>query len=128
MVAALAATAPLATLATDCPPTVLTTVASCVPLTSPTKLPLKFVAVVAVVALVAEVAEVAEVAVVALPLKFAVIVPALKFPDASRFTMVFTVFSLVAASKIVLSAEDINPAFETVAFECNKPPSRLPCA
>ena len=36
------------------------------------------------------------VAVVALPLRLAVIVPALKFPDASRNTRVLGVFALVA--------------------------------
>jgi hypothetical protein len=59
----------------------LTTVAPCVPVTSPDNEPEKLVAVVAVVAL---------------PLKFAVIVPAEKLPDASRATMAFAVFALVA--------------------------------
>ncbi len=49
---------------------------------------MKFVAVVAVVA---------DVAVVALPDKFAVIVPAIKLPEPSRFTRAFGVFALVAA-------------------------------
>ena len=62
-------------------------------------------AVVAVVAKVARVAKVASVAVVAsvalvaeeaAPLKVAVIVPALKLPEASRATMVLAVFKLVA--------------------------------
>ena len=59
-------------------------------------------AVVAVVARVARVANVAKVARVALvaeeaaPLKVAVIVPALKLPEASRATMVLAVFALVA--------------------------------
>lgn len=44
----------------------------------------------------AVVADVAEVAVEALPLKVAVIVPAVKFPDASRATIVEAVFALVA--------------------------------
>jgi hypothetical protein len=48
------------------------------------------------VAVVAVVALVAEVAVEALPLNVAVIVPALKLPDASRETIVETVFALVA--------------------------------
>src|SRR5579863_3545275 len=81
-VAALANTVPAATLAAVCPPTVLTTVALCVPVTSPSKDPEKLVAVVAVVAL---------------PLKLAVIVPAEKLPDASRYTMVLGVLAFVAA-------------------------------
>ena len=79
-VAAFAAVAPDATLAAVTPPTRLTTVAVCVPVTSPISDPVKFVAFVAVVAVVGFVAEVA---VVALPVKFAVIVPALKFPFVS---------------------------------------------
>jgi chromate transport protein ChrA len=81
LVAALASTVAAATLAAVCPPTKLTTVAPCVPVTSPTNDPEKLVA---------------ELAVVALPLKFAVIVLAAKSPDASRDTMVFAVFTLVA--------------------------------
>ena len=50
----------------------------------------------AVVALVAVVAVVAVVADVALPDRLAVMVPALKLPDASRATMVDAVFKLVA--------------------------------
>src|SRR4030095_13820336 len=61
LVAVLASTVAAATSAAVCPPTKLTTVAPCVPVTSPTNDPEKLVAVVAVVAL---------------PLKFAVIVPA----------------------------------------------------
>jgi hypothetical protein len=45
---------------------------------------------------VAVVAKVANVAKVAVPLKEAVIVPALKLPEASRATMVLAVFALVA--------------------------------
>ena len=48
------------------------------------------------VAVVADVAEVAEVAVEALPDNVAVIVPALKLPDASLETMVEAVFAFVA--------------------------------
>jgi hypothetical protein len=48
------------------------------------------------VALVAEDAKVALVAEEAAPLKVAVIVPALKLPEASRATMVLAVFALVA--------------------------------
>ena len=44
----------------------------------------------------AVVAEVAEVAVEAFPLSVAVIVPALKFPEASRATIVEAVLELVA--------------------------------
>ena len=80
-VAAATSTVAAATLAAVWPPTKLTTVAPCVPVTSPDNDPLKFVAIVAVVAL---------------PLKLAVIVPALKFPDASRATIAFAVFPLVA--------------------------------
>lgn len=48
-------------------------------------------------AVVAAVALVAVVALVALPARLAVIVPAVKFPLASRFTMVLAVFAFVAA-------------------------------
>lgn len=54
------------------------------------------VALVAALALVADEAKVALVAEEALPLKVAVIVPALKLPEASRATMVLAVFALVA--------------------------------
>ena len=54
------------------------------------------VASVAKVARVAVVAKVALVADEAAPLKVAVIVPALKLPEASRATMVLAVFKLVA--------------------------------
>ena len=84
LVAALANTAPEATFAAVWPPTVLTTVALCVPVTSPDNEPVKLVAFVAVVA------------VVALPLKLAVMVPALKLPELSRKTMVLGVFAEVA--------------------------------
>ncbi len=80
-VAALASTVAAATLLAVCPPTVLTTVAPCVPVTSPLRDPEKLVAVVAVVAL---------------PLKFAVIVPAEKLPEPSRATIALAVFALVA--------------------------------
>ena len=63
-------------------------VALWVPVTSPDKLPLK---------LVAEATFVAVVAVVALPESVAVIVPAVKLPLPSRFTMALAVFALVAA-------------------------------
>src|SRR4029453_11658484 len=81
LVAALASTVAAATLAAVCPPTKLTTVAPCVPVTSPTNDPEKLVAVVAVVAL---------------PLKFALILPAPNLPIPSRKTIVFTVLVLVA--------------------------------
>jgi len=110
-VAALASKDPAAIVAAVCPPTRLTVVANSVPITSPNNDPVKLVAV------VADVAEVADVAVVALPKRLpvtfpvtfpvrfpvtlpasaAVIVPALKFPDPSRFTMAFTVSRFVAA-------------------------------
>lgn len=85
LVAAFARTVAAATFAAVCPPTKLTTVAPCVPVTSPDKDPVKLVALVAVVA------------VVALPFKFAVIVPAEKLPNASRLTIVLAVLELVAA-------------------------------
>jgi hypothetical protein len=66
------------------PPTESTFVADCVPLTSPERLPEKFVAVTAVVALVA---------VLAFPFSAAVMVPAEKFPLASRSTRVLGVLS-----------------------------------
>ena len=68
-------------------PVVESAVALCVPVTSPDKLPVKFVAVVAVVALVA---------VEALPFSAAVIVPAEKFPEPSRATMALAVLFAVA--------------------------------
>lgn len=102
LVAAFAAVVAEATLAADWPPTVLTTVAPCVPVTSPAKEPLKFVAVVAVVAVVAD---------VALPDKFAVIVFAEKLPEASRATMALAVFALVA----VVAEFATLPALEIVA-------------
>jgi len=96
LVAALASTVAAATFAADCPPTKLTTVALCVPVTSPDNEPEKLVAVVAVVAL---------------PLKFAVIVPAEKFPEESRATIAFAVLVLVA----VVAELATLPAVEMVA-------------
>src|SRR5438045_5623797 len=95
-VAALASTVAAATFAAVCPPTLLTTVALCVPVTSPDNDPEKLVAVVAVVAL---------------PLKFAVIVPAEKLPDASRATIAFAVLVFVA----VVAELATLPAVEIVA-------------
>ncbi len=96
LVALFAAVAPLATLAAVTPPTVPTTVALCVPVTSPDKLPLKLPELVAVVAL---------------PFKFAVIVPALKLPDASRATNVFTVLfgvpSVLTVTSLVIVESSI---------------------
>src|SRR5262249_24489900 len=89
-------TAPAATLAAVCPPTEETTVAFCVPVTSPVNDPEKLVAVVAVVAL---------------PESAAVIVPAEKLPDASRETIASAVFVLVA----VVAEFDTFPAVEMVA-------------
>lgn len=83
----------LATFEAFAPPTELTTVAPCVPVMSPMREPVKFVAFVEVVALIAEMAVVAE---VALPFNVAVIVPAEKFPRLSRATIVDAVFVLVA--------------------------------
>jgi hypothetical protein len=68
-------------------------VASAVPLPNAVVIILAVVVPVTLVALVAVVADVADVAVVALPLSEAVIVPALKLPDASRATIVLTVFA-----------------------------------
>jgi hypothetical protein len=81
LVAAFARTVAAATFAAVCPPTVLTTVALCVPVTSPLNDPVKLVAVVAVVAF---------------PDKFAVMVPAEKLPDESRATIALAVLRLVA--------------------------------
>ena len=84
------------------PPIFVTTVAPCVPLTSPAKAPVKFVALTAVKAVSALVAdraltaESALVADVALPAKFPVIVPAAKSPFAFRRTIVPPVLSSVA--------------------------------
>ena len=108
LVAALAALAPPATFAADCPPTLETTVAACVPVTSPASEPEKLLADAAVVALVAE---------VALPDKLAVIVPAEKLPEASRFTSALGVFALVAALAALAApatlAADCPPTLET---------------
>jgi hypothetical protein len=79
-VAALAAFAPEATFVADTVPTVLTTVAPWVPVTSPARDPVKEAALPET-----------------FPVIFAVIVPALKFPEASLFTIVLTVLALVAA-------------------------------
>ena len=87
-VAAFASTVAAATFAALWPPTKLTTVAPCVPVTSPDNEPEKLVAVVAVVAL---------------PLKLAVIVPAEKLPDASRATNVLAVLLLVPSVANVIS-------------------------
>ena len=62
------------------------------PVTSPVKDPLKLVAVVAVVALVA------------LPVRFAVIVPAEKLPDPSRRTIAFAVLVAVAVFANIVAA------------------------
>jgi hypothetical protein len=85
LVAAFAASSAECTLAALLPPTEATTVLDCPPVTSPLKLPVK----------VPE--ELAVVAVVALPDKLAVMVPAEKLPEPSRFTRVPAVFKLVAA-------------------------------
>ncbi len=87
-VAALARIVAAFTFAAVDPPTVETTVAPCVPVTSPASAPVKLVDVAAVVA---------DVAVVALPNKLPVISPAVKLPPASRLTIVFAVLALVAA-------------------------------
>src|SRR6266404_1116358 len=87
LVAALARTVAAATLAAVCPPTVLTTVAPCVPVTSPARDPLKLVAVVAVVAL---------------PLKLAVMVPAAKLPEPSRTTISPATLELEIVAKLAL--------------------------
>jgi hypothetical protein len=109
-------TCPLAgaVLATVFPCSLPTTVALCVPVTSPESDPLKFVAVVAVVA------DVALVAVVALPLRLPVIVPAAKFPDASRFTIMLAVFvevALLAACVPVATFVDVWPPTDETTVE-----------
>src|SRR5580658_1357011 len=100
LVAAFARTVAAATFAALCPPTKLTTVAVCVPVTSPLNEPEKLVAVVAVVAL---------------PLKFAVIVPAEKLPELSRATIALGVLVLVAvvAEFATLPAVEIVANFES---------------
>ena len=125
LVALLASTVAAATFDALCPPTKLTTVALCVPVTSPDNDPEKLVAVVAVVAL---------------PLKFAVMVPAEKLPDASRATMALAVLALVAvvaelatlpAVEIVASLLSVIPAdADTSAFtirELDNNPAELLC-
>ena len=69
--------------------------------TVPAEPPAKLVAVVALVALVALVA------VEALPFKAAVIVPALKLPEASRATIVEAVFKFVALVASVTAVEPL---------------------
>jgi hypothetical protein len=85
-------------------------VALWVPVTSPDREPVKLVAVMAVVALVA---------VVAFPVKFAVIVPAAKFPEAFLSTSVLGVFSGVAsryeAVAVAILAAEAPPTNATVA-------------
>src|SRR4029434_10474865 len=101
LVAALASTVAAAILAAVCPPTKLTTVAPCVPVTSPTNDPEKLVAVVAVVAIVA---------LVALPLKFAVIVPAEKLPEASRLTIILALLKFGAVIASIVAAASLAAA------------------
>src|SRR5579863_10017000 len=96
LVAALANTVAAATFAAVCPPTKLTTVALCVPVTSPASEPEKLPALVAVAAL---------------PFKLAVMVPAEKLPDASRNTIVLGLLLLVA----VVAEFATLPAVEIVA-------------
>jgi len=98
LVASFASMVAAATFAAVCPPTSLTTVALCVPVTSPLNGPVKLVAIVAVVAVPADVA------VVALPSKFAVIMFAIKLPDASRLTIASLVFALVASFASMVAA------------------------
>jgi hypothetical protein len=59
------------------------------------------------VAVVADVADVALVAVVAFPLREAVMVPALKFPEASRATTLEAVLASVASTEKVRAAEPL---------------------
>jgi hypothetical protein len=89
-VALFASTVAAATFAAVCPPTKLTTVAFCVPVTSPLNEPVKLAELAAVVA------------VVAFPDKFAVIVPAEKLPDASRTTISFAILELEIAANFAL--------------------------
>jgi len=104
-VAALAAVAPAAIVAAETPLTDNTTVALWVPVTSPARLPLKFVAVTALVALVAVPVrlpttlpvKLPTTLPVKLPITLAVIMPAAKLPEASRRTMVLAVSVDVAA-------------------------------
>src|SRR5579863_1032770 len=110
-VAALAKTAPAATFAAVCPPTVLTTVALCVPVTSPVNEPEKLVAVVAVVAL---------------PLKLAVMVPAEKLPDESRTTISLATLALDIAAKLAfVIVAGVMSAF--TMSDVDKSPAALLC-
>jgi hypothetical protein len=110
LVAALARFAPEATLVEVTPPTVETTVADWVPVTSPDSEPEKLVEVTAVVALVA------------FPDKVAVIVPAAKFPEASLRTIVEGVLSAVelfARPDPVATEEAVDPpTSETTVADC----------
>ena len=116
-VAALAKASPVATSAAADPPTLETTVAPCVPVTSPTRLPLKLPAVVAVVAL---------------PDNAAVMVPAVKLPLASRLTIALAVLASVAAfanaSPVATFAAVDPPTTETTVAPCVPvtSPTRLP--
>jgi hypothetical protein len=93
-VAALAALAPEAMFAADTVPTVLTTVVPWGPVTSPARDPVKEAALPET-----------------FPVIFAVMVPALKFPEASRATMALKVLAELA----VVAELDTFPAVEIVA-------------
>ena len=104
LVPAFAVTAPAATTAAVCPFTSETAVADCVPVTSPAREPEKLVAVLPFKEFVAS---------VALPAKFAVTIPAAKFPAASRVTMELAVFALAAvvAEFATFPLVEIVPSF-----------------
>jgi len=112
-VAAFAKFAPEATFEADTPPTKETTVLLCVPVTSPDKLPEKFVV---------DPAVVAKVAGEAFPFRVPVIVPAEKFPDTSLLTIVEAVLTEVElfarfAPVATLEAET-PPTVETTVLVC----------
>lgn len=113
--------AALATLAALTPPTLATDVAPWVPVTSPLSVPVKLVAEVAVDALPVKLPVTLP---VTLPVRLAVILPALKLPEASRFTIVEAVLALVAAAvsltEVAIDVDVFPPTVETVG------PGKLP--
>ena len=129
--AAFARIAALARFAALTPPTFATTVAPCVPVTSPSKAPLKSTASSALKAVVA---------VAAFPSRFALIVPAEKSPLKFRRTIAPGVFALLALLPSVMlpvlpeivipppPESDVTPAFEssTVPPSATVPPPARP--
>ena len=119
-VALLESVAPEEMLAAERPPRLDTTVVDCVPVTSPVRLPVKLVALPAVVA------------VAALPFRTPVMMPAEKFPLASRVTSVLAVFAeaavLARVAPAAMFAALRPPTVDTTVAGCvpMTSPARLP--